>query len=104
MNRKDIIDKIRNAIREIEPEAEIFLYGSRARGDAQRTSDWDLLILLNGLVDYERIYNIRSHLIEVELEVNEILSSIIMNKDEWDLYPFRATPFHENVTEEGIRI
>ena len=29
------------------PDSEVYLYGSHARGNAKKLSDWDLLILLN---------------------------------------------------------
>ncbi|HHW11119.1 MAG TPA: nucleotidyltransferase domain-containing protein [Firmicutes bacterium] len=38
----------------MEPDADILLFGSRARGDATADSDWDFLILVNGKVDERR--------------------------------------------------
>ena len=49
MKRNELIEQIRQAVYEIEPEAEIILYGSRSRGDALSESDWDFLILVDGL-------------------------------------------------------
>ena len=34
-----------NVIKNIDPSAEVILYSSRARGDAEQESDYDLLIL-----------------------------------------------------------
>jgi len=41
-----ILIKIKESVREVEPESEIMLFGSRARGDERADSDWDLLILV----------------------------------------------------------
>ena len=45
-----LLERIRNTLREVEPGAQVILYGSRARGDAPPGSAWDLLILLDGVV------------------------------------------------------
>ena len=45
--REKIIGKILELSEKKYPDAEIYLYGSQARGDAKNFSDWDLLILLN---------------------------------------------------------
>ncbi len=43
-----ILHKLRDTAKLVVPEdGEVWLYGSRARGDAHKDSDWDLLILLN---------------------------------------------------------
>ena len=46
-----ILTQVKQLIHQIEPEAEIILDGSRARGDATAESYWDFLILLDGPVD-----------------------------------------------------
>jgi uncharacterized protein (UPF0332 family)/predicted nucleotidyltransferase len=43
----EILSRIKQTVLERESTANIYLYGSRARGDAKPDSDWDLLILLN---------------------------------------------------------
>ncbi|NJK52260.1 MAG: nucleotidyltransferase domain-containing protein, partial [Leptolyngbyaceae cyanobacterium SU_3_3] len=48
MKSKDtILTQVKQLIHQIEPDAEIILYGSRARSDATSDSDWDFLVLLN---------------------------------------------------------
>lgn len=36
-----LTDQIRQAVHDVEPEADVILYGSRSRGDAVSESDWD---------------------------------------------------------------
>lgn len=104
MNRETLIKEIKQAIREVEPEAEIILYGSRSRGDADSESDWDLLVLLDGPVKDERIDRVRHRLYEVEWESDEVISSIVRNRDQWNSSLYRTMPFHQRVREEGIRL
>jgi len=54
VQRAELLECVKQAVHEVEPEADIVLYGSRARGDAHAESDWDFLILLNGVVDDAR--------------------------------------------------
>ena len=54
MKREELLKHVKQTIHEFEPDADIILYGSRARGDAHPESDWDFLILLDGVVDDAR--------------------------------------------------
>ncbi len=104
MNRDQLLEKIRQAVREVESDAEIILYGSRSRGDALSESDWDLLILVDGPLGDERTDRIRHRLYEVEWESGEVLSSIVRNRKEWNSGIYQAMPFHQRVRQEGIRL
>jgi uncharacterized protein len=97
-------DSIREAVHAVEPGAEIILYGSRARGDAGPESDWDLLILVEGPVDGARKSAIRHRLYEVEWAMDEVLTSIIFNRDDWHSPLYRAMPFHRNVDRDGVSL
>lgn len=48
MTPTDVIHKITQVGKDVLPSGgHLWLYGSRARGDAHPTSDWDLLVLLD---------------------------------------------------------
>ena len=94
MKKNDLLKKIKEAVLEIEPNAEILFYGSRARGDAVEQSDWDFLILLDGKVDGRRKDKIRHHLYELEWELEVVISAIIRNKRQWNNIPFKSMPIH----------
>jgi len=104
MKREELIEQIRYAVHELEPEAEIILYGSRSRGDALPESDWDFLILVDGSIDDERIDRIRHRLYELEWESGEVISSIMRNREEWNSEPYQAMPFYQIVQLEGVRL
>lgn len=59
MKCKELLKQVKSAILKIEPHADIILYGSRARGDAHVESNWDFLVLLDGVVNDERTDAIR---------------------------------------------
>ena len=68
--KEDLLKKVKEALVEIEPSAEIYLYGSRARHDSREDSDWDFLILVDGVVDTARTDRIRHRLYEIEWETD----------------------------------
>jgi predicted nucleotidyltransferase len=98
-----VLSKIKSLVKEIDREADVILYGSRARGDEHPDSDWDILILVNSKtdLDYERVF--RHRLYEIELEIGEAFSISVYNKNEWKS-KFWMTPLFQNIAREGLRI
>lgn len=102
--RKVILSKILELSRNKYPDAEIYLYGSRARGDAKPLSDWDLLVLLNSkVIPFDIETKIMDEFYEIELATGEIISPLIYPKEEWNA-KYRQTPLYENIKNESIRI
>jgi predicted nucleotidyltransferase len=103
MNKRtlDITSLVKRNIHEVDPNAQIILYGSRARGDAHEDSDWDLLILTDYQVDLEMERQFRNHLYDLELETGEPFSLFAYSKTDWETKQ-RVTPFYYNVTKEGV--
>ena len=92
-----LLQQIKEAVQTLEPTAQIFLYGSRARNDATPNSDWDLIILVDGIVTPSRISLIRHCIYEIEWATDTIISSIVRNKQEWHSPKLQQTPFYKLV-------
>lgn len=102
MRRPKIVQRIKDALKQINPGAKTILYGSEARGDARRDSDIDLLILVDkDKIPVEEEKEIIGRLSDLSLETGIIISSIILPKSNWENRPFK-TPFYINVMNEGI--
>jgi predicted nucleotidyltransferase len=104
MKKNELIKKIREAVHEVEPDADIILYGSRSRGDAHPESDWDFLILVDGSINDQRTDRIRHRLYEIEWDSGEVISSIVRSREEWNSDLYQAVPFHQRVLQEGMRL
>jgi len=100
---RHISQLIRYQINTIDPNAEVILYGSRARGDERPDSDWDLLILTDYSVSLTSEREFRDKLYDLELETGQSLSIFIYSKTNWQTKQ-GITPFYNNVIQEGIRI
>ena len=104
MNQNIIRDRISKSIHENDPNAEAYLFGSRARADNRPDSDWDILIL----IDTQKVTNeiedkFRDGLYNLELESGQIISTFIYPKEYWK-NTLSFSPLYKNVTTEGIRL
>lgn len=100
-DKNGIITLIKKNIRVIDPTAEIILFGSRARGDEGKESDWDILILTDYPVTFKVEQKFRHHLFELELEVGQAFSTFVYAKADWN-HKHAVTPFYQNVLKEGV--
>lgn len=98
----ELLRRCKKAIRRVVPDADVILYGSRARGDAHDYSDYDILIIVNGPVDMRLKEKILDHVYPLELETGAILTLFTYSKQKWDSPLYRAMPFHKNVDREGV--
>lgn len=46
-NNSEILEEIKRVVLQVDFDAEVVLFGSRARGDFHEESDWDLLVLVD---------------------------------------------------------
>ena len=99
---EQILRAIATKARNVMPkDATIMLYGSRARGDNRKDSDWDLLILLNKeKVTLNDIDEVEYPLRELGWSIGQDINPVLYTNKEWNENSF--TPFYKNVTEDCI--
>ncbi len=100
----EILRVLRHELEEIlgdELEA-IYLYGSRARGDARPDSDIDVLIVLRGDFDYGELIDRTSEVVSsLSLRYDVVISRTFVSQDSFrDEY----SPFLINVRREAVPI
>ena len=100
----DILIAIKKLVEERDSSAKIYLYGSRAKGNAKKDSDWDLLILLNRDKITSEIENdITYPLYDLEFETGKIISSVVISRNDWETR-HKITPFYKNIQKEGVTL
>jgi predicted nucleotidyltransferase len=102
MNQEQLLEQVKQTILEIEPDADVIIYGSRIRKEAGPESDWDFLVLVDDSIEQKRVDAIRHRLYNIEWEYGEVISCIVRSREEWNSPLYKVMPFHQNVEREGI--
>ena len=102
MTRNELTYRVKESVKSFDPQARVILFGSHARGDHNRFSDWDFLILTSKNADEQVKRHIRDNLIDTELEAEEVISTIIFSQDKWKDYSI--TPLYQNISKDGVEL
>ena len=104
MNEGDLQNRIAQSIYSKDPDAEAYLFGSRARGDYKTDSDWDILILVDAPEFSNELDNkFRRDIYKLSLEYGQVISILIYPKKYWN-EKLANSPLYENVVKEGIKL
>ena len=101
---KEVLKSIRELLAQIlPPYATARLYGSQARGDAHRGSDWDILIVMDKDKLLPDDYDTVTYpLTKLGWELGAEINPIMYTKKEWE--QSRITPFYQNVEQDAIAL
>ncbi len=95
---------LNNVVHIYDPAANVILFGSRARGDADSESDWDFLVLTErnntDLLLRELIPEVRK---KIESVYSIVISLLVKNKNIWE-EEYRFTNIYESILEDGIAL
>ncbi len=97
MKQEKVIERIMETAGCTLPKgASLWLYGSRARGDARPDSDYDLLILLDKDELTLDDYLVQKPLRELGWDIGEEINPQVYSKREWEGFDY--TLFYHNVS------
>lgn len=101
MKQEEVIERIKETARRILPEgASLWLYGSRARGDAHAESDYDLLILLDKGTSMAEADSAAYDMCEVGYDNGAEINPHIYYKDQWRSWSY--SPYYKNVERDKV--
>lgn len=94
---------IKTTVLDLIPDAEVILFGSRAREDYHEESDWDILILINRKVTHAMKREMCDKLFYISLEYEIGINTLMLNKSDWN-EKFKYYPLHVEIEREGMVI
>lgn len=96
--------RIKDNILEVDPNVEVWLYGSRARGTAREDSDWDILILSpKDTVSTRDESRFVDHMCNLIVETGEYIQVLAYGKRDWH-GRHSVTAFYQNIQQEAQRL
>jgi predicted nucleotidyltransferase len=101
---RDILNKLKNLLKERVKLHQVILFGSRARGDAEPDSDMDVLVIL----DEPRTREVRKVVSdcawEAGFDAGVVVAPVAVSRDHWENGPERSSLLAMAVREEGAPI
>ena len=101
---KRLLRQCKKAVRTLAPEADVILFGSRARSEATADSDYDLLVLLPNEHDGHTERRIEASIYRIEREAGVVISVQFYPRTLWDSPRLRVTPFRRHIDRDGVTL
>ncbi len=98
---KQAVDEFAARVREQLPDAHIWAYGSRVRGDATPESDLDVCVVVERLDEAVR-EQISHAAWEVGFERGMVITTVAYSREEFEEGPCAESPLVLTVLEEGL--
>lgn len=101
METIDTFRHLQKLVHQVLPNAEVYLFGSRANNTAHSESDWDLLILEKGIVDKDLKNKVFDVLYPYSVQLETFIHFVLVNKDEWQTHP-RFYSLHLSINQNPV--
>jgi predicted nucleotidyltransferase len=98
---RKILKEFADRVHDQFPDARIWAFGSRAKGKATWESDFDMFIVLNE-VDQEIDRRIRDIAWELGFENERVITTILLDKEQFEHGPMSESTIVDNILREGI--
>lgn len=103
-NEKAAIREATKILKEKFPVRDVILFGSKARGDSDKESDIDLLLLTTQPLHWKERHTIIEYLFDVEMKHDVVISIMVNTVYDWQEGICTVLPIHEEVSREGVAI
>ena len=101
---KEAIKEATGILKERFSVRDVILFGSKARGDSDKDSDIDMLLLTTQPLHWKKRHAIVDALFEVEMKHDVVISIVVNTVYDWHDGICTVLPIHEEINREGITI
>jgi len=101
---KALLQQVRQAIHHRLPDADVYLYGSSARGSRKPDSDYDILVLTDTELDWREQTLVREKVFDIEIERGPVICLLFKSKEDWNSPFSRVSPFHKEVERDKVAL
>jgi predicted nucleotidyltransferase len=78
-----ILQLIKKEVLSVVPDAKVYLFGSRARGNFDEESDWDILIITPQKPDSALKNKIHHRFSNLWIEMGSYINTVIVSEEGW---------------------
>jgi len=103
MESSSLLSKVKEAILAIAPDAEVILFGSRARGDYRPDSDWDLLVVTDEADNSKSKHRIRDRLTDFLFAEDALITALFIHRAIWSAGK-SPSPVISEIRKEGVKL
>jgi predicted nucleotidyltransferase len=101
---KEAIKEATGILKERFPVRDVILFGSKVRGDSDKDSDIDLLLLTTQPLHWKERHAIVDALFEVEMKHDVVISIVVNTVYDWREGICTVLPIYEEINREGVTI
>jgi predicted nucleotidyltransferase len=99
---KTILDRFKVLLAKRVNVYKLVLFGSRARGDAEPSSDMDVLVVLDGTPTEKDFDSVSDCAWEAGFEYGIVVVPVVYTRSEWEVSPERYSLLALAVEQEGV--
>ena len=101
-NQHQALDELRRRLFDKLDVEGLLLYGSVARGEADEESDIDLLVVTPQPLTRPARHQITDLVFEVNLRYDTNFSTLVVDREAWEIGPLSVLPLRKEILKDGI--
>ena len=86
--KQQILMTIKSQIKEVIPESEVILFGSRVNNTDHEESDWDILVITNNNTDRTNVkQTIHDKIFPLSVAIGSFINVLLLTNRDWQKNP-----------------